>query len=100
MSATRALRSLAIGALGAVMMALPRVSQACAVCMGGREDESRLAFILTTALLTFLPLTMLGVAVWLFARRALAREQEDAAALDGAGSLDRPAAQRIASSAQ
>lgn len=100
MSATRALRSLAICALGAAMMALPRVSQACAVCMGGRGDENRLAFILTTALLSFLPLTMVGAAVWLFARRALAREQEDAAALETADSLERPTAQRIASSAQ
>lgn len=47
---------------------LPRAAQACAVCFSG-SDESRLAFILTTVLLTVLPLTMIGGAIYWVTRR-------------------------------
>jgi len=44
--------------------------------MGGQEDDVRLAFILTTAFMTFLPLTMVGGVIWWFVRRALERERD------------------------
>ena len=47
----------------------PRASWACAVCTSGTEDSNRLAFILTTALLSFLPLLMVGGIVWWLRRR-------------------------------
>ena len=42
----------------------PRTSRACAVCTSAAEDSNRLAFILTTALLSFLPLLIVGGFVW------------------------------------
>ena len=61
----------------------PRLAWGCAVCSAGRDDETRQAFIVTTGLLTFLPLAMIAGLVWWVRRRA--RE------LDGAGaSVDGP----------
>ena len=56
----------------------PRVSRACAVCTSGAGDANanRLAFILTTALLSFLPLLMVGGFVWWLRRRV--REIDEA----------------------
>ena len=62
--------------LGAALLWAPQASRACAVCMSGTEDATRLAFILTTALLTFLPLGIVGGLVWWLRRRA--REIEEA----------------------
>lgn len=60
--------------LVAVLLLAPRVGLACSVCMGGAEDANRAAFVGTTALLTFLPLVIIG-AVVLFLRRRV-RELE------------------------
>ncbi len=61
--------------LGAI--ALPESSLACTVCMGGQEEASRKAFIGTTALMTFLPLAVLGILVSMFFRKTLERERLD-----------------------
>ena len=47
----------------------PELAQACAVCGAGQKEDTRLAFILTTAFMTFLPLSMMGGAVWWLRRR-------------------------------
>lgn len=59
---------------------LPGLAAACTVCMGGQEEESRKAFVGTTAFLTFFPLLILGIGAGWFVRRTLAheREQEEA----------------------
>ncbi len=54
----------------------PRTSRACAVCTSAAEDSNRLAFILTTALLSSLPLLIVGGFVWWLRRRA--RELDEA----------------------
>jgi hypothetical protein len=46
----------------------PALALGCAVCGTGPE-RSRAAYISMTALLSLLPLTMLGALVWLFVRR-------------------------------
>jgi MYXO-CTERM domain-containing protein len=51
------------------MLAAPRIVHACSVCSAGTDDESRTAFILTTAFLTFLPLILVGGLVWWLRRR-------------------------------
>jgi hypothetical protein len=56
---------------------LPEAAAACSVCYGG-EEESRSAFILTTVLLSVLPLAMIGSLVWWIARRVRAIEAADA----------------------
>ena len=55
-------------ALFALVLALPGVSEACAVCFSGRE-ETRLAFIGTTVLLTLMPMLLVGGAVYFLRRR-------------------------------
>ncbi len=52
---------------------------ACPVCTGIEEEASRKAFVGTTALLTFLPLILVGIAVSFFVRRTLAQEREQEA---------------------
>ncbi|MCS5636469.1 MAG: hypothetical protein NZ990_08115 [Myxococcota bacterium] len=52
---------------------------ACTVCTGIEEEATRKAFVGTTALLTFLPMLVVGVMVWLFVRRTLARERMEEA---------------------
>ena len=64
----------------------PEVASACSVCFSGRSDETRIAFIATTAFLTALPLLLIGGLVWWLRRRALQIQQGERAA-----HLDRPA---------
>jgi len=69
----------------ALALFLPRLAPACSVCFSGR-DEARTAYVLTTVLLSLLPLAMVGGFFWwLRARsRALEREtRERSAAVDG-----------------
>ncbi len=47
----------------------PRVAEACSVC-GAADDKTKNTFIFTTAFLTFLPLTIGGIALFLFIRKA------------------------------
>ena len=52
-------------AIALALVSAPQLSDACAVCFSGR-DENRQAFTITTALLTGLPLLMVGsVVYWL-----------------------------------
>ena len=60
-----------LSAVAVLVVWSPELSQACSVCSAGREDENRLAFILTTAFLTFLPLSMIGGCVWYLRGRYL-----------------------------
>ena len=53
----------------------PQLASACSVCMTGKDDETRLAFIVATAFMTFLPLALIGGFVWWLRRRALAMQQ-------------------------
>jgi hypothetical protein len=62
-------RTPALAALAALVVpCTPGIAAACSVCMSGREDENKLAFILTTAFMTVLPLCLIGGVV-LFLRR-------------------------------
>jgi hypothetical protein len=60
------------GRLAALVLAAgalaPETSHACAVCFSG-ADGARVAFLLTTALLTLLPLALLGGFAWWLRRR-------------------------------
>lgn len=72
------LRRLLLPAGALALTLVPRAAQACAVCFSGRTDETRVAFIFTTALLTFLPFVLLGAAGWWLWRRV--REHDEAQA--------------------
>lgn len=71
------LRLLVPRALALLVVVSPSVAQACAVCFSGRSDEQREAFLATTVFLTFLPLALLGFAVWAFVRRVRQVEAEN-----------------------
>jgi len=70
------LRSVAVALLAGSLTLLPRASIACAVCFTGKNDESRVAFILTTALLTLLPPLLIGGAFWRLRRRFAELDRE------------------------
>ena len=57
----------------------PEIAAACSVCFSGRSDETRVAFIATTALLTALPLLLIGTLVWWLRRRAHRIQQSERA---------------------
>lgn len=53
---------------------------ACAVCFSAKNEASRLAFIITTAGLTLLPLLFIAWGVWWVVKRERAQEPLDDAA--------------------
>ena len=58
-----------------VVVALPGMADACAVCFSG-EDEARLAFIWTALFLTVLPFVLIGGVVGWIRRRVRLLETE------------------------
>lgn len=63
---------------------VPSVAFACPVCFSG-SDETREAFLLTTAILTFLPLAMIGGFLYVLVVRSReldAEEKESARGLE------------------
>jgi hypothetical protein len=77
--------------LALLILVSPSVAQACAVCFSGRSDEQREAFLITTGFLTFLPLILLGFAVWVLIRRVRRIETEDDAVAERVRELVRSA---------
>ncbi len=61
--------ALAVMISTAVLLA-PRLAAAWAVCFTGRADETRIAFLATTGLLSALPILLIGSLVWWLRRRA------------------------------
>jgi len=68
-----------MGMMVTAILLVPGLAQACAVCFSGRSDETRVAFIATTAFLTFLPILLIVGVVWWFRRRVLAMQAEESA---------------------
>ena len=56
--------------ISTVVLLAPRLAAACAVCFTGRADETRIAFLVTTGMLTPLPILLVGSLVWWLYRRA------------------------------
>jgi len=47
----------------------PQLAEACSVCGAGRDEANRVAFIVTTAFMSILPLLIIGgLIMWLRAR--------------------------------
>jgi hypothetical protein len=63
-------RHAAAAALLGTIAGVPRVAAACAVCMAGYNDETRQAFLASTAFMSLLPLLLIGGLVWWLRRRA------------------------------
>jgi hypothetical protein len=71
----------AVAALSAAALALPRFAAACAVC-GADGAGNRAAFFWTTVLLSLLPLAMVGVGVAIALRAARERLADEFADRD------------------
>ena len=65
-----------------IVCLLPEVAHACPVC-GQAKEESQLAFIVTTAFMTLLPLTLIGSLGYYLWRRMKHIEAEEARAAAG-----------------
>jgi high-affinity Fe2+/Pb2+ permease len=62
---------LACGAALAAGLALaPAAAHACSVCFAATEEQNRVAYLVTTVLMSVLPLGMVGGLVWWLHRRA------------------------------
>ena len=72
-----------VAAISTVVLLAPRLAVACAVCFTGRADETRIAFLVTTVLLSALPILLIGSLVWWLRRRAhqIRDEHERASAI-------------------
>ena len=73
---TPTLRAWIAGLGAALCLGAPELARACSVCTSGTEEASRLAFILTTAFLSALPLVMLGAVLWWLWRRTRQLERD------------------------
>jgi len=69
----------AISGFGAATLA-PALARACPVCTGGMTSDAQLAYLLGSIALSVAPLALIGVGVWLLARRLRRAEAERAAA--------------------
>ncbi|MFO0723061.1 MAG: hypothetical protein U1E65_04690 [Myxococcota bacterium] len=69
--------SITKSALLPLLLALPRLASACPVC-GQAPEQSRAAYLLMTAVMTFLPLTVLGVLFYAAFRRFRRAAEEQA----------------------
>ena len=81
-----ALKGLASSLAGLAVLALPSIAFACAVCQTGRDDETQIAFRVSTGLMTLLPFVLVGgLLLWLRKRfREVAEEEARLAAQSAA----------------
>jgi hypothetical protein len=79
------LRGAALAA--ALVLASPELAAACSVCTSGRDDATRLAFLLTMLLLSAIPAAFIGGMI-LYLRRRL--RQLDAGASTGGAARGAP----------
>lgn len=91
---TAARTALPAALLAALLALAPRAAWACSVCSAGRDDETRVAFLVTTGLLTVLPLAMVGGLAWWLWRRARELAAEEARGAQADEAISRTAATR------
>jgi len=65
-----------------LLVFLPSVASACAVCTAGRDEENAFAFLMTTIFMSLMPLIAVGTLIFVLWRRIqkLETEREEAAA--------------------
>ena len=59
-----------VAVISTAVLLVPQLAAACSVCFTGRADETRIAFLATTGLLSALPILLIGSLVWWLRRRA------------------------------
>lgn len=73
-----------------LVLAAPRIAEACAVCSAGREDQTRTAFIIGTAFMTALPMVLVGGMVWWVRKKTLEAQELEAPARELDPAPERP----------
>jgi hypothetical protein len=68
-----------LGWVVAAALLAPRAASACSMCQTAENGEAVAAFVWTTALLSMLPLGMIGGTIYFFYSRACAAWAEDEA---------------------
>ncbi len=63
----------------AVLLLVPLTAYACPMCFQGKNEESQIAFIVSTAFMTLLPLLVIGGAIWVVRKRVKKLEARDEA---------------------
>ena len=63
-----------------LLVFLPSVASACAVCTAGRDEENAFAFLMTTIFMSIMPLAAVGTLIYVLWRRIqkLEAEREEA----------------------
>ena len=64
----------------AVLVHVPSIASACAVCTAGKDEENAFAFLMTTIFMSLMPLAALGTLIFVLWRRIqkLEAEREEA----------------------
>lgn len=65
-----------VGLVAWLIVQLPGIAHACAVCSAGRDDENAAAFLISTIFMSLLPLIAVGTIVYLLFRRIRKFEAE------------------------
>ena len=76
--------------IAVLVLFTPQAALACAVCSSGKEEANRIAFAVTAAALSVLPLLMLGGLLWWVRRRAREINGTALAAPAGGGRISSP----------
>jgi hypothetical protein len=71
---SRRLEALRASVAVAILVLAPKASLACAVCFQAKSDATRIAFIASTAAMTFLPLAVVGGVAWWVRRKFVQAE--------------------------
>lgn len=81
----RASVALATAVVG-LLVFLPSIASACAVCTAGRDEENAFAFLMTTIFMSIMPLAAVGTLIYVLWRRIqkLEAEREEAELSDPA----------------
>ena len=69
-----------VAALAWSIVASPTLARACSVCTAGRDEENKAAFLISTILMSLLPLVAIGTLIYVLWRRFQKLETETAAA--------------------
>ena len=72
----RGLSVVAVLLAALLLLAAPEAAQACSVCSAAETDSVREAFLVTTVLLSVLPLLLVGGFAWWLRRRVRELEAE------------------------
>jgi len=75
---SKVLLALPVLIVGVLLAVVPETAEACAVCFQAKSDASRVAFIVTTAGMTFLPLIVIAGVAWWVRRQFVKAEAAEA----------------------